>query len=327
MGDGDVDADGLLGGAAQQPSAGGIGEDDKTDFIEDIDGVGREIDQITILFFASAEFVFGVPGGTDVGDGADVLDLVAFVAAGVSHDVDVFEGAVGEEEAVLEIHVAAADGRNFEDANDQRAVVRMHESHDAFHGDCASEREAGDAIVLFGPIDLAGGEVQSKAAGVAELLRFGEIGLALAQDGLGLLEFTEVADEAGETALAVVEDLGEGDLGGELGAVAAMRHHVQRAQGRWVGGDAIDQGGERTAEEGVRTASEDLCGSAVGEDDLPGFVADEHGIGGGVGDDAAVLVAEAAGLVGALFGSDKPVHQQRGDDEDGELCVARRRGR
>jgi hypothetical protein len=142
-------------------------------------------------------------------------------------------------------------------------------------------------------------------------------------------------DESGEAALAVAVEGGDGDLGGEVSAVAAMADGFGDAGGE-EGGDAIDcvedvdhvdEGGERSADELGDAPAEDLAGGLVGEDDLHGLVDDEHGVGGGLGDDAAILIALAAGLVGALLGADEAADEQRGTDEDGEAKIERGGGR
>src|SRR6202521_1135261 len=107
----------------------------------------------------------------------------------MSHGSNVFDGAIGHQQAMLSSKLAPLDRGAVEDLPQTHPVVRMSSVKHQLNGRLYPRLGFEYPISLIGPVDFPARWVPAEAPGVAQSLRFRQMHLAPAKRPLGLLAF------------------------------------------------------------------------------------------------------------------------------------------
>src|ERR1700730_2005930 len=107
----------------------------------------------------------------------------------MSHDSNVFDGAIGHQQAVLGSKLAPLDRGAVDDLPQTHPVVRMSSVKHQLNGRRYRRLAFEYPISLIGPVDFSARWVPAEAPGVAQSLRLRQIHLTSAKRLLGLLAY------------------------------------------------------------------------------------------------------------------------------------------
>src|ERR1700682_1034848 len=111
----------------------------------------------------------------------------------MSHGSNVFDGAIGHQQAMLGSKPAPLDRGAVEDLPQTHPVVRMSPVKHQLNGRVYRGLAFEYPISLVGPVDLAARRVPAEAPSMAQSLRLRQIHLTSAKRLLGVLAFGAVA--------------------------------------------------------------------------------------------------------------------------------------
>src|ERR1700674_4448033 len=107
----------------------------------------------------------------------------------MSHGPDVFDGAIGHQQAMLGSKLAPLDRGAVDDLPQTHPVVRMRSLKHQRNGRRYRRLAFEYPISLIGPVDFPARRVPAEAPGAAQSLRLRQIRLTAAKRLLGLLAF------------------------------------------------------------------------------------------------------------------------------------------
>ena len=107
----------------------------------------------------------------------------------MSHSSNVFDGAIGHQQAMLGSKLAPLDGGAVDDLPQTRPVVRMSSVKHQLNGRLYRKLAFEYPISLIGPVDFPARWVPAEVPGVAQSLRLRQIRLTPPKRLLGLLAF------------------------------------------------------------------------------------------------------------------------------------------
>src|SRR6266436_4752328 len=103
---------------------------------------------------------------------SDILEFARLISLSMSHNVDMFDGTIRHQQAMLKIKILSILRSAPDGLSHKSCVFRMNPLEDLFdarfHGSVVLE----DSIGFFGPVDFSGGNPPAKTARVAQSLRF-----------------------------------------------------------------------------------------------------------------------------------------------------------
>jgi hypothetical protein len=120
--------------------------------------------------------LFRPPGRGDVHHRPHKRQHACFIPDRMHHDMERFHRAVGQQQPVLDIPIAAVAGCALDEPLHAFAVFRMRSLNDGFDGGCSRPIQLENPERFVRPDETAGG-APAEAAGVTEPLGFRQIGL------------------------------------------------------------------------------------------------------------------------------------------------------
>jgi hypothetical protein len=126
----------------------------------------------TLRAILRPEFLFRTLTVADVHYRSDKLNAVRFIAWGMSHNMDVFDGAIRHHQAIFMLKILPILRRSLNRLFHQGCVVRMNPLEDKFEGWYRRSVVLKDPKGFLGPEDLTGGEPPAEAPRMTEPLRF-----------------------------------------------------------------------------------------------------------------------------------------------------------
>ncbi|MGY2936194.1 hypothetical protein ACVWZ6_005796 [Bradyrhizobium sp. GM6.1] len=142
--------------------------------------------------FAATQPLFGFLCRSDVSDRSDKLDVAGSMSHHACHGMEIFDGSIGHQQAIFMVEIADLTEGPIKGLADRIAIFRMNALENEIERRFDLRVTLEDAKGLPGPDGLAGCQAQAEAAGAAQLLRLGKVGLALPQRILRLLALGDV---------------------------------------------------------------------------------------------------------------------------------------